>query len=212
MVYDTRLHQTRMPFLRQDIPAPSVFVFILRNVLRWSLQRKMRCGERKVVEKGFFRVKPCVLLQRPHRVLRDGGCRIVLPRLRGGDAVLLVGSGLEVITLGLASDFKRADKSVCERLSVNVPLAGMVGAVARLVEKLCCQRRPDGPDSLPSPCKARYRIPAHLLCVITGQERRARRPAACGVVELGEAQPVGSECIHIWRVYLATVTAQIRKP
>ena len=49
----------------------------------------------------------------------------------------------------------------------------------------------------------------NLLRVVAGQQRAARGPAARGVVELSEAQPVAGKGIEVWGGDFAAVTAGV---
>jgi hypothetical protein len=102
-----------------------------------------------------------------------------------------------------------AVETAVELLAVNMPLPGMIRAVAERLEILRKQPRPLRPLALAAAANARQRIAPNGLRVVAGRDASARGPAAGGVVELCEPQPVRREPVEVWRGDLAAVATGV---
>ncbi len=100
-------------------------------------------------------------------------------------------------------------EAILERLAVDVPLAGVIRAIAERLQHLGKQPSPRGAHPLAAALDARHGIAADFLGVVTGEDRRPRRPAAGRVVELREAQAVLCQGVEIRRGDLAAVAAGV---
>ena len=126
----------RIPALLEPAPVP-------RDVLGQCLQREVRAREREVEEERLAGVLRVVLGEPVDRPLRDGGGGVIAvlrARLREGRVVELVVAGREVAVL--VHDEVRAFEAAPEDRAVDVPLAGVIGAVAGRLEQVGQQRGP----------------------------------------------------------------------
>src|SRR5262245_31553885 len=90
-----------------------------------------------------------------------------------------------------------------------MPLARVVRAIPERLEHLRQQTGPRLSGSLVPALDAGYGVAADLLGVVAGEDARPRRPAAGGVVELGEPQAVGGETVEVRRGDLAAIAAGV---
>ena len=178
---------------------------------RQRVQRKMRRSERDVLEERLAGVLLGVLLEKLDRAVGDLRRRVVAAAafdrrqrlvvermlLRREEAVLVV-------------ERIRSIEPALRAAAVEMPFAGVVGAIAERLQILGQQAGPARPRSL-----ARHigqRVEADLLGVVAGEQRGPRRPAAGRVVELRVPQAAFGERIEIRRGDLAAVAAEVGEP
>ncbi len=100
---------------------------------------------------------------------------------------------------------------ILKRLAVYVPFARVIGAVAERFQHFGQKSGPRRPDALAAALDAGDGIAPHLLGVVSGQQRRSRRPAAGRVIELREAETVFRQPIKVWRRDFAAIASRIRE-
>jgi hypothetical protein len=109
-------------------------------------------------------------------------------------------------------DLQRPLKTLLPRVTVDMPLAGVVGAIAGRREQLRQEPRPGGPPMARiAPLDPGRGVAADRLGVVAGEQGAAGRPAAGGVVALRELEAAGRKLIKMGRVDLAAVAAEIGK-
>ena len=69
-----------------------------------------------------------------------------------------------------------------------------------------------GPWRAGSPLDARQAIATNLLGVIASKQSGPGRPAAGGVVKLGEAEPVPGQAVKMRGLYFTTVASEVGIP
>src|SRR5947207_1487635 len=92
-----------------------------------------------------------------------------------------------------------------------MPFARVIRAIAELAQQIRQQPCPGGPVSACPTSQPGQRIATDLLSVVASEDARSRRPAARGVIELGETQAAACEPIQIRSLYLASIIPGIRK-
>ena len=123
------------------------------------------------------------------------------------DVVDRVALGAEEVAL--VAHVERAVEAAGEDRSVDMPLAAVVIAIARGLQVIREQAGPGLADTLAAAADTRERVAVNLLRVVTREQRGARRPAARGVVELGEPHAVIGEPVEVRRGDLAAVAAEV---
>ena len=170
----------------------------------------MRRGEREKLKERPVGKFFGVLLQTLDRVLGHRGRGEVIRVRRDGRqrfVVLGVAARREIPVVILEA--VGVIETVLQRLAVHVPFAGVIRAVAGGLEHLGQQPRPRGPHAARAARQPRHPVAPHLLRVITGENRRARRPAARGVVKLCEPHAALGERVELRRRDVAAVTTRV---
>ena len=212
-----RFHPSE-PFLAQFIPAAVVTPGVLRDLLLRRVKREVRRVVGQVEKPGFFR---CFAgqLQEIQRVAghRIGSVKFavrVLPRLAvcrqahqvigikkslGADqrAVKLlepVLGGIRRAKVPFSRD-KRAVSGGGEHLRDGLGLIGNHAAIARLAQIV-----------------RRHVAQADAVRVLAGEDGRARRATAAGVVKLGQPRAVCSQGIQVGRLNFAAKATKVAEP
>ena len=209
--------------------AAVVFAAILHDVLRQRVHRPVRRGVGHIEEERLVGVLDGVLLQELHRVVgnRVGVIELLRPILRvvfRRDPAVAPAERGRIVEVSAALD--RAVEfvepalerpvvvRVIRRVLVfgDVPLAAHVGGVAGGFELLGDGWRVAAQVALVArqrAASAGHVTHAGLVRVEAGDQRRARRAAACRVIELREPQPIRGERIQRRRPNLAAVAAKV---
>jgi hypothetical protein len=173
----------------------------------------VRNGEREVFEEWLVGVMCRVLLQLRDRMIGDGHGGV-----KSGTAlhfrqwVIVVKELLRAEVAVLVFDPIRMIEAARDGTAVDVPLAGMIRTIAGGLQHFREQVCPGGALATVSTVYLRAAwdcIATNLLCVVSGEQRAARRPAARGVIELQKLQAILSEAIEIWRCNFTPVTAEV---
>ena len=108
------------------------------------MKRKVRSIECNIGEERFVRVVRCVILEKLYRVIRCHNrlveLSIIFYRGKWLPIELLIYSDekAEFIHIGIGTI-----ESIGQRLTIHVPLAGMIGAITERLQVLRYQFRPD---------------------------------------------------------------------
>jgi len=100
-------------------------------------------------------------------------------------------------------------KAIGEGQTVDMPFAGMVGSIAGWLEHCGQETSPRRTVASFDPGQS---VPTHLLGVISRQQGSPGRPAAGGVVELGEAQTVLGQTIEMGCLDFPAVATKVGIP
>ena len=189
----TQLPLAYVPFLPQPIPANKIPVFVARDVIGFGMQRKVGRVEREVLEEWPVGIPGRVLSQAFDRVIRrDPGEIAAALGFHIGKPLAIPDLADQVEEPGAIADLVGVIESVVQGVAVNMPLAGVIGPVARLTQPVRYEAGPWRPLAAAAEGAAissRHAIAADLLRIVAGEESRASRPAARSVVELREPQP-----------------------
>ena len=169
-------------------------------------------GEGEIVEKGRIGVVRGMILQHLDGVVGEGDGAVesrVLFNRRQRLVVLEMFGGIEEAPLVL--EVVGVIESLGDRLAVDVPLAGVIGTVTDLLESFRKQLGPSRALILVASSSGNRGegIAPDLLGIIAGEESAPGRPAARGVVELGEAKAVLRDRVEVGRVDLTAVAAEV---
>ena len=143
------------------------------------------------------------------RMASDGGCHIKV--VAGRDRLTILGhaAGIKIVALARPEDIERSRESLLPRITVDVPFAGVVGAVAGRGQPLGQEFGPLRPRPLDAPLAPRQRVPPNRLRVVAREQRRPGRPAPRRVVALREPEPADRQPVEVRGVDLATIRAQV---
>ena len=149
-----------------------------------------------------------VVLEEAHHARGVLGRGVVAGRRVGGREGLVIqrmAPGAEVAVV-VMHHVGAVEAAICHDLgrAHDVPLARVVGAVACRPEMVGQEARPCGQPPA-------GRVHPHLLRVMAGHQRRARRPAAARVVELREPDPARRQAVEVRGGNLAAVAPDVRE-
>jgi hypothetical protein len=195
--------------LANFIPAAVIFALVAGDVFRQRVQREMRRGKGDVRKERLPAVLLGMFLQKIDRVVGNGNGRIVATFRRDRRQRLVI----QRVILGrevpiVVEDRIRAIESAREGECVDVPLARVIGTITESPQVLGQQSGPCWPAGSGTGA-TREIVAAHLLSIITGQERRPRGPTSGRIVKLRVTQSTGGERIQVGCRNLAAITAQI---
>ena len=198
--------------LAHGVPPGKVAVAILVDVLRRRVQREVRREKGDVLEERPGCMTLGVVLQAFDGVVRDGRRRVVaflVCRRLHRRIVDQVSSCREEVAL--VHHVQGSVEAAGKHLAVDVPFPAVVVSKACRLEQVRQQPRPRRTDSAPAATgHLRQGVAADLLRVVAGEQGGAGRPAARGVVELGEAKAALCQSIEIRRFDLAAITTEVR--
>ena len=103
-------------------------------------------------------------------------------------------------------------KSIGQRLAIDVPFPGMVGAIAQVLEVFGQEFGPGGAFSVGAARDAVDGIASHLLRVEPGQGGGAGGPTASRIVKMGVAKSARGEGVEVGCWDFASVTSEIGEP
>ena len=170
------------------------------------MQGEVRRREGEVVEEWFVGVLLGMLLQGVDGMVGDCVGNIELRTDRGGRLLFVVEKmGLEAKEPVIV-DIVGAVEAVGERKPVDMPFSRMIGSVAHRFQHV---RQQPGPIRPIPTLDARQTITPHLLGVIASKQSGPGRPAAGGVVKLGEAEPVPGQAVKMRSLYFTTVASEV---
>jgi len=143
-------------------------------------------------------------------MVRNGGRHVIIrPGLNGRQVPVvfqMAFRGKEPIVIFHAVG---AIEAAPEPGAVDMPLAGVIRAVAKRAQSLRQQGRPGGSGAATAASDVRDGVATDLLRIVSGQDGAARWPAACRVVKLCESEPVGGQPIQGGRGNFSAITTQI---
>ena len=210
---DAHLPDPPPPIQANLFPVAAIKVAETGDVLGQGVEGKVGRGEGQVVEEGPFAEFCGMSLEDPDGMIGDGGGGVVAAAgLDGGQFPIVLPVDLGIEEPSLVAQVVGPVESVGNRHPVDVPLAGVVGAVT---ERPKCIREQAGPFrtfALASAGDAGELVASHLLGVVTGQQGGPCGPAPRRVVELGETQAAPGQSVQIRRLDLAPVAPEIGKP
>lgn len=210
MVHQAHGDHALVALVLDFVPTRDVAVAVLRDVLRQGLQREMGRREADVVEKRAVRVTLGVFLQALDGVVGDVGGEVETGtslHRRQGLVVQQVVFRAEVPVVIL--DAVGVVEAGRQSGPIHVPFAGVITAVSGWAKQFGQQGRPRGAMSPGTAADAWQFVPPYLLGIITGENDRAGRPTAGGVVELGEPQAVAGQLVQVGRLDLPAIAAEI---
>ena len=155
---------------------------------------------------GGFIVKAGSIAQ-TGAITQEASAGAVSLTARAGTLVLDDAGGCKKIAVTLGH-VERPREPLRPRVAVDMPLAGVIRPIAGRCEQFRQEPRPGGPRSLPISA-FRQGIAADRLRIVAGEQGRPGRPAAGGVVALGEPQAAGGQAIKMGRVDLPAIRAQV---
>ena len=208
-----QVHLPVMSRLPQSFVPVGVFPRIPRDVFRQGMQGKVRRDERDVRKERPARMLAGMLAETFDGVVgrRDGRVIPCRHALRGHWLVIqAVPPGTEIIPL--VPHVERTVEPTGQNRPIDMPLPGVIAAIARRLQILGQQLRPHGTLPLASPLPPGERIAGHVLRVVPGQQRGSTGPAPGRVVRLREPHPPCRQAVEMWCGNLSPVAPQVGKP
>ena len=207
--------------LAELVPADLVLAAELGDLVRRRLQREMRRVIGQVEQEGLLGRERLVNELDAEIGIKVGGVpvlrqlrRIIGQRLAVEEKPVPLALGVvEAALRGVEAALEAAFPGNDAVLLPHVPFAAHGGEIARPAQHLA---KGDAAVVEP-PAIARHaavldHVPhAGLMRIKPGEDRSARRAAAAGVIELGEAQTVGRQLVEVGRRDLAAVAADVRE-
>ncbi len=167
-------------------------------------------GEGDEVEERPVRAGACVLAEAIDRVVGDGdGVVVAAAGGRRGHAFAVDRVACAAEVVAPVVDEEGAVEAAGQRVAVDVPLAAVVAAVAGGLEEVRQQAGPALARAADAAGQGGQGVAVDLLGMVAGEQGAARGPAAGGVVEAGEAEPVGGEAVEVRGCDLAAVAAEV---
>ena len=147
-----------------------------------------------------------MFLQDLDGVIGDGGGGVVAGAgLDGGQFPIVFPVDLRIEEASLVPQVVGSIESAGHGHPVDVPLAGVVGAVPEGPERIGEQVGPSRTFALASAGDTRQLVASHLLGVVTGEQGGPGRPASCRVVELCETEAASGQPVQVRCLDLSTV-------
>ncbi len=192
------------------IPAGEVGRLVFRDVLGRSLDREVGRGEGDIAEERLIFELRLMFFQAFNRMIGDRCARVVARcRIDGRERSTIFRVRLRPEVTVMVVEAVGVVESILQGLSIDVPLARVERAIADRPEVVGQEFRPFGTGALSAALDSGQGVASNLLGVVSGQDRRSRRPASGGVVEGREPETVLRQRIEVRRCDLAAVAREV---